>query len=278
MKLTSFINTLFFPVLLLATPNETNYLKLKTTWDNNITYLKFMLKSPMIGEERYNYQKGMEENYISHISVIDIKKDKKILDVSTSSYMRENLIIKFKYIDIERSENIKFIITDNKGSQNNYNANTNKGKSQYLTPSKATALYDKVETINYRKQNPQIFKSKNIDEAIKALYGTVKEPIENKIKLSLKEHNYCHELIPIHISSDVDLESFAIFNNQNKYPTIAVFSLDKVKMIDLKFNVRMFKACTDYSIIIVGKDSMGNIYITSEKARVACADGCGGGG
>ena len=40
----------------------------------------------------------------------------------------------------------------------------------------------------------------------------------------------------------------------------------------------MFKTCIDYSIVVVGKDSKGNFYKSSEKARVACADGCGGGG
>jgi len=276
MKFTSlFTYMLLLPVLLLATPNDK--LKLQITHDNNITYLKFRAKSPMIGEERYNNQKGLEKDFISDVSIIDTQRDKKILDISTSSYFTHPMV-KFKYIDMHRPKDIKLIIANNKGTQNHYNATTNKRKSQYLTPFKTTVSHAKVKKTNYRKQHSHVFKSRSINEAINTLYGTVKDPIENKIKLSLQEHNYCDELIPINISSDVNLESFAIFNDKNRYPTIAIFSLDKTKMINLKFNARMFKSCTDYSIVVVGKDNLGNFYKASKKARIACADGCGGGG
>jgi len=278
MKFTSlFTYMLLLQVLLLATPNDKDQLKLKITQDNNITYLKFMVNSPMIGEERYNNQKGLEQDFISDVSIIDTERDKKILDISTSSYFTHPMV-KFKYIDIHRPKDIKLIITNNKGTQNHYNVIANKRKNQYLTPFKTIVSHSKIKKTDYRKQYSYVFKSRSINEAINTLYGTVKNPIENKIKLTLQEHNYCDELIPINISADVNLESLAIFNDKNRYPTIAVFSLDKTKMINLKFNTRMFKSCIDYSIVVVGKDSLGNFYKASEKARVACADACGGGG
>ncbi len=279
MKFTSlFIYTLLFPILLLATPNDKDKIKFKITHDDKITYIKLGMKSPMIGEERYNNQKGLEKDFISHISIIDKQKDMKILDISTSSYLSQYPMVKFKYINMNKPEDIKLIIVNNKGTQNHYNATANKRKNQYLTPFKTIISRAKVKKTNYRKQHSEVFKSRSINEAINTLYGTVKDPIENIIKLSLQEHNFCDELIPINISSDVNLKSFVIFNDKNRYPTIAVFSLDDTKMTNLKFNSRMFKTCTDYSIVVVGKDNKGNFYKASKKARVACADGCGGGG
>jgi len=147
MKFTSlFTYMLLFSILLLATPNDKDKLKLKITHDNNATYLKFMAKSPMIGEERYNNQKGLENDFISHISIIDTQRDKKILNISTSTYLSQYPLIKFKYIDMNRSEDLKLIVTNNKGTQYHYNATTNK-KVQYLTPFKTTASHANVKKL-----------------------------------------------------------------------------------------------------------------------------------
>jgi len=181
MKITSlFIHTLLFPILLLATPNDKDKIKFKITYDDNITYLKFRAKSPMIGEERYNNQKGLKKDFISHISIINKQKNKKILDISTSSYLSQYPMVKFKYIDMNKPEDIKLIITNNKGTQYKYNA-TNKRKIQYLTPFKTTVSLAKVKKTDYRKQHSHIFKSRSINEAINALYCTVNHPIKNSL-------------------------------------------------------------------------------------------------
>ncbi len=277
MKPFIFIFFLIVPALLMASENREQYMKVKTNWDNNITTIKFMIKNSMIGDERYNYQKGLEEDYISHVTAIDIDNHKKILDISTSSYMKENLIFQFKLVDVNRSKNIKYIFTDNKTRTKEFFVNTNKRRSRPVV-SKDTTSPSKENVINYRKLKSKTFKSEKIDEAIKELYGVVDKPIEGKIKLSKLDTIFCEENIPIHISSDINLESLAVFNSKNKHPAIAVFTISESSIVDFKFSVQMFKTCTDYSIVVIGKDRHGNFYKTSNKGRIACADGCGGGG
>ena len=277
MKVTLLMTLLIFPLLLMATETREQYMKVKIKWDNNITTLKSLVKNPMIGDERWNYQKDFEEDYISHITAIDIDNHKKILDISTSSYMKENLIFQFKLTDVNKSKNIKYIFTDNRGHEKVYFINTNKRRSRSFA-SKKTTLSSKENIINYRQRKSKVFESKEINEAIKELYPDMGKPIKEKIKLSKLDTSFCEENIPIHISSDIDLESLAVFNNQNKHPAIAIFTIRENSIIDFKFSAQMFKTCTDYSIIVVGKDRSGNFYRTSRKGRIACADGCGGGG
>jgi len=170
MKFTSlFIHTFLFPILLLATPNDKNKIKFKITHDDKITYVKFGMKSPMIGEERYNNQKGLEKDFISHISIIGKQKDKKILDISTSTYLSQYPMIKFKYIDINRPKDLKLIIANNKGTQNHYNATTNKEKEHVTPYMKTTASHAKANKTDYRKQHSQVFKSRSINQAINTL-------------------------------------------------------------------------------------------------------------
>lgn len=275
MKQIILFNFLLFPLLLLATENPEQYIKTKIRTNDNITTIKFLIMHPMIGDERYNNQRDLEENYITHITARN--SDKIILDISTSSYLKTNPVLQHKFMGIKQSKILKYIITDNKEHKNEYTIDTNKSRSR-TTSSKVPTSFTKGTVVNYRRLKPKVWEALNIEEAITELYGIIKNPIKDKINLSGPESTYCDENIPIHISSDIDLESLAIFNDKIEHPAIAIFSIPNNSIIDFNFGIKMFKTCTDYSVVAIGKDRNGNVYKTSTKGRIACADGCGGGG
>lgn len=275
MKQIILFNFLLFPIILLATENPEQYIKTQISSNNNITTVKFLIRHPMIGDERYNNQRHLEENYITHITARN--NDKIILDISTSSYLKTNPVLQHKFMGIKKSKILKYIITDNKEHKNEYTIDTNKSRSK-ATSSKVATSFKKGTIVNYRRLKPKVWEALNIEEAIAELYGMIKNPIKDKINISGPESTYCYENIPIHISSDIDLESLAIFNDKIERPAIAIFSIPNNSIIDFNFGIKMFKTCTDYSIVVIGKDRNGNVYKTSTKGRIACADACGGGG
>lgn len=266
---------LLTPVLLLAATNKELYIKAKIESKDRIVKAKILIKHPMIGYEYYGDRRNPEENFISHITAMDTNKI--IFDMSTSSYLRKNPGIEHEFNDMNRSNTIKYIIIDNKGNEQEFSFDI-KRNNTITDLSKTTTSLKKDTAIDYKKLKPKVWKALTTKEAVTELYGLIKKPITNKIMLSGPESGYCEENIPIHISSDVDLESFAIFTDAIEHPAIAIFSIPNKSIVNFKLNVKIFKVCTDYSIIVVGKDRDGNIYRTSANGRIACADSCGGGG
>lgn len=267
MKQVIFFNFLLLPILLLATNSQERDIKAKVNFENNINNIKFMIQPP-VSHKRH------EKNDIYHITAR--YTDKIILDISASNHLNNTLLIKHKLKNINLSNSIKYIITDNQANKQEFLIKTKTSGFQKPKLTKATSI-EKPYAADYRKLKPKVWKAMSVQKAIIELYGDVKEPIPNKIKLLGPETTYCHINIPIHILSDIDLESFAIFNDKTAYPTVAIFSIPTDSIIDFKFKINM-KYCTKYSLVVIGKDRYGNFYKTTTNGQTACADGCGGGG
>lgn len=249
--------------------------------NNKTVEAKFMIKSPMIGQEYYEYysrKHNLQEDFISHITVK--YGSKIILDISTSPYVSKNPVIEHKFKDNNLSKSVEYFITDNKGrwSQSSFVIHDNKRHHHSAKTSNRTKTFLPDTIVDYKKLKPKAWGLLSVEKAIFELYGVVKNPIKNKINLSSIQHHYCEQRIPVHIKSDIDLESFAIFSDQIEKPTIAVFSISKDSLIDIKIRVKIYKVCQNHTIIVVAKDRNGNFYKTSSKGQIACGDNCGGGG
>jgi len=276
MKLNLLVIFLLFPILIFATDTKYLYMKSKASSDNKVVKVKFGIKSPMLGYEYYGKRRNLEENFISHITAK--VENRIVLDMSTGPYLREDPVIKYKFKDVSHSNKIDYIITDNKGYQKEYSFDIKRNNLTQIQLTKKMIPSQKDSITDYRKLKPKAWASLTIEEAVTELYGLVKNPIEDKVSLSGPEKNFCDRDIPIHISSDVDLESLAIFTDKIEQPTVAVFSISSISIIDISLSIKMYKSCTDYSVLVIGKDRDGKFYKTSTKGRIACADGCGGGG
>ena len=266
--------TLFLvSTLLVAQENQEPTLMAKVKYGDQITDVKFMLKYPFDEHRRYGNLKDIQKNFITHITA---KHDNKnILNVSTSYYFTRDLLIKYKLKNIKQVDFAKYTFSDNFDTKKEFIVNM---QQESITKTLGKVINSqKTDSFNFRKLKPKIWKDISVDEAIFELYGHVNKPLIDKITISGPEKTSCNKM-QIHISSNVDLESFVVLNNKRTNPTIAIFTLPKSAIVDFKFNINLLISCTDYSIIVVGKDRNGNFYKTSPKGRIACGDACGGGG
>lgn len=99
---------------LLAEENEKRFMKAEAMLNDGITYVKFLLKSPMLTPEEAE-KKELEPKFISHIVA---KTGKKIVyEASINPHLCKISIFKFKIEHMKTGDIIKFIATDNKNGK-----------------------------------------------------------------------------------------------------------------------------------------------------------------
>jgi hypothetical protein len=248
-------------------------MKAKASSDGTIVKAKFVLKNPMITLEQAKHSK-IEANFISHVTAT--VENNIVLDISTSPYLSRNPIIKYKFKDLNQSNDINYILTDNKGKQKEHFSEITR---EYNLPREKKQLrYLNTSVVNFRETNPLAWKAKSSQEAIKALYGSVENPIKNKINLIMPEdtdsvESDCGLSIPVKISSNIDLESLAIFIDKIEGSTLAVFSISPFSIIDYELRVKI--GGKQYTLIVIGKDRDGKFYKVTNKGRLPLTyDGC----
>lgn len=117
----------------------------------------------------------------------------------------------------------------------------------------------------------EAFMDKKMDSAIKGLYGSMKT---TKSGVKLKAPNIAENgaVVPITVSSDVkNVESIAIFIEQNPRPLVAVFNVKSGTVPTFSTRVKMGKTS---KIVVVAKAD-GKLYSTSKEVKVTIG-GCGG--
>lgn len=224
---------------LLAWEGNQHSLKARASLKDGIVKVKVMLVNPIIELEKANVQKSEElkkdrvgtngTNLISHLSA---KLDNKIVfDMSVNPlYITSIIRHKFKYIT--KKDNLKYIITDNQDNEKEFDVKIKRNNKQPIQLNKFIDLNNSV--INFRKTKPNLWRANNIQQAIRELYGSNIDITEEKINLITPKQVTCNLQIPISISSDMDLESLAIFVDTLPGITLAVFSFSKLSIIDYK--------------------------------------------
>ena len=129
-----------------------------------------------------------------------------------------------------------------------------------------------LSAMDFRASKPKAWAAADSASAIKELYGNggLKETKDIKLKApDLAENGGS---IPVTVSSKMDLESIAIFQDANPRSTVAVFTVPKNGIIKYDFRMKMRKTSV---VTVVAKGRDGVLYTTSKKVEVSIG-GCGG--
>lgn len=125
--------------------------------------------------------------------------------------------------------------------------------------------------LDYRKSKPDAWTSKNVDDAIKKLYGDM--PIlKEGVKLKVPKVASNGGAVPVSIESDIEAKSVAIFQDSNPESAVAVFSLNENSIIDFDFKIKM-RGNGTITAVVEGKD--GKLYLEAKSLEVALG-GCEG--
>lgn len=255
--------------ILLANEVEHYSLNVKAFSKDGLVKTRLMPLNPTSERKKANIQKyeeikkgralKKEANLISHISA---KVENEIVfDMSFNPLYLSSTVYKFR--DISKGTNVQYIITDNKENSKKLDFKFNRRNEQKIPPSEPISN-SKNSVIKFRKTKPNIWRSNNIQHAITELYGSNIDIIEDEINLKIPKNVVCNHQIGISISSNMDLESFAIFVDKVPGITLAVFSCSRFSVIDYKLGLSLYNGRPlngkKYTVTIVGKSRDGKFY------------------
>ncbi len=129
-----------------------------------------------------------------------------------------------------------------------------------------------LSAVDFRKEKPDAWKAKKVDEAIKALYGEAK--LEESKDLTVKAPKIASNggAVPVSIKSSLDLKSVALFQDANPESAVAVFTIPAGAIVNYMTKIKM-KASGEITVVAEAKD--GKFYKASQKLEVALG-GCEG--
>jgi sulfur-oxidizing protein SoxY len=129
-----------------------------------------------------------------------------------------------------------------------------------------------LNATDFRATKPDAWEAAKSADAIKALYGDVKLITTDKIKMKAPKLAENGGSIPIKLTSKMDLESIAVFQDANPRSTVCVFTVPKNGTIAYDLRMKM-RSTSDITVIAKGRD--GQFYKLSQKVEVSIG-GCGG--
>jgi len=225
-------------------------------FNGDIVKVKAMFKSRMYGNG-LEIKRKIKADYITNITV---KANKQIiLNLATTPNFSRNPLIKFTFKNYMKAEYLIFYITYNNGNQKEKSYKIYKKREDYAKREKDLKVKETVYKIekDYRISNPKVFEKITINQAIKNLYGS-KKPISGHIFIKVPKVARNGGLIPIEVKSDIDLESFSLFTDENVYPLIALVEFGKNKINNFKFSFKSKQGCV--TLVAVGKGKDGKLY------------------
>ena len=269
--------------LVLSSVNDLFNIRAKAKVDNNYTQTKIQLKKSIKGRDhlphddenihrfkKYTEGKKLYTEDITH--VLAIVKNRTVLNLWTSQNFARSPVIKFKFNNIQGAKTIELITTNNKGLKRRQEIPIRQSLKQTISRKSITPVTVQKENINV---NPKVFEASTVEEAVQELYGSIDSSIKEKIDLVVEEPFIsCQTHIPIHITSNVDLESIAMFTDKTPTPVVAIFSNPSDGVIDYKFSIQI-RAEGDCTFSVIGKGRDGKMYKTVKKSIISRSyDGC----
>lgn len=269
--------------LLLSSVNYLFNIRAKAKVDNDYTKTKIQLKKSIKGrnhlphddENNHRFRKYTEGKklYSEHIThVLATVKNQTVLNLWRSRNFSWNPIIKFKFKNIKGAKTIELITTNNKGLKRRQEIPIYQPKQTMSGKSIITPVILQEYKVN---ENTEVFEANTVEEAIRELYGSIDSSVREKINLVIEEPVIsCQTHIPIHITSNIDLESISLFTDKTPNPVVAIFSNPTTGTIDYKFNIQIH-AEGDCTFTVIGKGRDGKIYKTVKKSLLPYSyDGC----
>jgi sulfur-oxidizing protein SoxY len=124
---------------------------------------------------------------------------------------------------------------------------------------------------DFRKEKPDAWTSKAVDDAIKKVYGAI-TPEEKGIKLKTPEVANNGGQIPIGIKSKIPAKTVAVFQDANPEALVGIFDVQEGQPVDYLIKIKMKKTGT-VTVILEGTD--GKFYSAKSSFKVALG-GCEG--
>jgi len=124
---------------------------------------------------------------------------------------------------------------------------------------------------DYRELKPKAWEAHNVEDAIKAMYGTT-TMIEKDVKIKLPKVASNGGAVPVKFSTKIPAKSIAVFQDANPEATVAVFTVGKYDLTEYSINIKMGKSGS-ITVVVEGLD--GKLYFAKKSLEVA-AGGCEG--
>ncbi len=136
----------------------------------------------------------------------------------------------------------------------------------------AAAPVTSLNAVNFRETNKGVWESEKTASAIKELFGSGGLKKTNKIKFDAPKLAENGGSIPIGLSSKLDIETIALFQDANPRAATVVFSVPEGQKVDYDFRIKMRQTAM---VTIVAKTRSGELLTTTKEIDVSIG-GCGG--
>lgn len=133
----------------------------------------------------------------------------------------------------------------------------------------ASVLPSALSATNYRTEKPKAWDAKNVDSAIKDMFGT-NATEDGGVKLKAPDIAENGAVIPVTVSAKAG-SRVAIFQDANPESLVAVFDVPKGGIINYSVRIKMMKTGNVFAIV----ENEGKLHKASKQVKVTIG-GCGG--
>lgn len=130
----------------------------------------------------------------------------------------------------------------------------------------------KLNAVNFRETKPKAWTIEKSADAIKEMFGAGELETTDKIKFTAPKLAENGGSIPISLSSDLDIETIALFQDANPRSATVVFSVPEGQKVDYSFRIKMRQTAL---VTIVAKTRDGKLLTLGKEIDVSIG-GCGG--
>jgi sulfur-oxidizing protein SoxY len=129
-----------------------------------------------------------------------------------------------------------------------------------------------LNAVNFREAKPKAWEIEKSADAIKEMFGAGELKTTDKIKFTAPKLAENGGSIPISLSTDLDIETIALFQDANPRAATVVFSVPEGQKVDYSFRIKMRQTAV---VTIVAKAKDGTLYTIAKEIDVSIG-GCGG--
>ncbi len=136
----------------------------------------------------------------------------------------------------------------------------------------ALAPVTNLRAVDFRATKPKAWAAEKSADAIREMFGSGGLKTTDKIKFTAPKLAENGGSIPIGLSSKLDIETIALFQDANPRSATVAFSVPEGQKVKYDFRIKMRQTAV---VTIVAKTRDGVLYTTSKEIDVSIG-GCGG--
>ena len=129
-----------------------------------------------------------------------------------------------------------------------------------------------LRAANFRTDKPKAWEAEKSADAIKEMFGNGGLKQTDAIKFKAPKLAENGGSIPIDLSSKLDIETIALFQDANPRSATVVFSVPEGQKVNYSFRIKMRQTAV---VTIVAKTRDGQLLTTAKEIDVSIG-GCGG--